>query len=90
MALPVFIPESMKYNKQAEIFLGKMTNMIGVMPNRYKSTPADLILTDKQKTYLRECYFMDYIRWKYGSDGSILTNAKMVRFKDGSMFVYIG
>jgi hypothetical protein len=84
MALPVFMPESMKYETESEVFLGKMSNIISVQPRRYESKPGDLTLDDKQKSHLRECYFLDYIRWKYDESGEILSNSKMVRFEDGS------
>ena len=84
MALPVFLPESIKYTQESPVYLAKMSNMLSIQPKQYDSESPGLMPDERQKSQLKECYFMDYIRWKYGPDRDVLSNAKIVRFEDGS------
>ncbi|CAG9335480.1 unnamed protein product [Blepharisma stoltei] len=89
------IPKSVCEKKNKPVFLAKLGNVMSVQPKKFDPSTYTLenpiMYTDEQgKKQVKGCYLGSYIRWRQDENGQMQSNAKLVKWEDGSYTMFIG
>ena len=91
----VEVPKTITESKQLPTYLAKLGNVMNVQPTMFNpatfqpENPQEY--TDEQgRTQIKGCDIENYIRWRSSEEGLSESNARLVRWEDGSYTMHIG
>jgi RNA polymerase-associated protein LEO1 len=88
------VPRIYEEYKQQPVFLAKLGNVLSVQPKKFdleNFVPENPVMYEDEqgKTQIKGCDIENYIRWRE-VEGVKESNAKLVKWEDGSFTMFIG
>ena len=89
-----YIPKLYTEMKKTQVFLAKLGNVLSVQPKKFEIegfAPENPVMYDDEqgRTQVKGCDIENYIRWR-DNEGVKESNAKLVKWEDGSYTMFIG
>lgn len=89
------VPEPILMSKSQPVYLAKLGNVLSVQPAKfnaetYEAENPQEYIDEQGRTQIKGCDIENYIRWTTNPEGEPQSNARLVRWEDGSYTMFIG